>query len=211
MTDAHGTAFLAGGHPDSGTIAAFVDRTLTDHHRTALLAHFASCSDCRREMTDVQSAVLATARPASPSRARSWRWIVPLAAAAALVLAVRPPRPSPVPADDVASRVRGADPGPGADPALEPGHVAVVAPADGDTLGGERALAWRAAGADATYQVTVQDSAGTPVWSAPLSDTTAAIPPGTPLQRGALYYWSVDVRRADGSTGRSIVHRFIAP
>lgn len=211
MTDAHGTAFHAGAHPDGSTIAAFVDRALTDHERSALLAHFASCSDCRREMTDVQAAVLATARPASTSRGRSWRWLVPLAAAAVLILAVRPPRPSPVPAGDAPSRVRGADAGPAADGAAEPGRLAVVEPADGDTLGGERLLAWRAGGADATYEVTVQDSSGASVWNAPLSDTTTAIPAGTPLRKGALYYWSVDVRRADGSTGRSIVHRFVAP
>ncbi len=208
MTDTPETGYRGAGHPTSSAIAAFVDRRLHGEEREALLAHFASCTECRREMTDVRAAVGMTARQARTGGMVIARWPVVVAGlAAVLLLAVRLPRTGPVRAADAPPITRT----PASEPVVDPALLGVVAPLDEQPLAADRMLAWHAGGGDATYQVTVQDSTGAAVWSASLADTSVGIPDSARLVTGARYFWSVDVRRADGSTSRSGVHRFVAP
>jgi len=81
-----------GSHPDPDLLTAFVERTLPDRERTALLGHLADCSPCRE--------IVALAQPAEAeapvvsgvvrSRQRGWflRWGVLAACAAIAVSAV---------------------------------------------------------------------------------------------------------------------------
>lgn len=207
MTEPRGSAPHADGHPTSEAIAAFVDRCVNGTERDLLLAHFASCAECRREMTDVRTAVNASSGRRGVGDTVITRWPVLMASvAAALLLAVGLPRLTPERAASPALVTRT----PAAQSLTDPASLVVVSPVDGDTLPEARVLAWRAGGADATYEITVQDSTGALVWSATLADTTAVMPDSARLVGGARYFWSVDVRRADGGASRSGVHRFFA-
>jgi hypothetical protein len=87
--------------------------------------------------------------------------------------------------------------------------IEAVSPADGAAVpGGTPALVWRAVGADAMYLVTVQDTAGTIVWSTAVTDTTATFPRAVPLAAGHRYFWSVDARLADGQATKTEVRSF---
>ncbi len=207
MTDTNASASDSAGHPASDAIAAFVDRCVNDAERDRLLAHFASCAACRREMADVREAVTTAGREQRAGGAVSRRWpVLMVGLAAVLLLAIGLPRRTPI-------RVVGPEPvtrTPIAEPVTDPASLAVVAPMEGQALGVDRSLRWHTGGVDATYEVTVQDSAGAPIWSASLTDTIVVVPDSARLVAGAGYFWSVDVRRADGSTSRSGVHRFVA-
>lgn len=206
MTDTRDTIADAAGHPTSSAIAAFVDRSVHGAERDALLAHFASCAECRREMTDVRAAVAKSGSRQYGAVGMRARWPVALAGIAALLLvAIVLPRTSRLPDDGVpVTRT------PDVEPLTDAATLAIVAPVEGDTLTADRTLSWHSGGTDATYLVTVQDSTGSAVWSASLADTNIVLPDSARLVTGARYFWSVDVRRADGSASRSGVHRFVA-
>src|SRR5262249_24667952 len=72
---------------DAAMLAAWCDGTLNRRDRAAAEAHAASCSRC-------QAMLAAMARTAGPVPARKWwqlstvRWVVPIAATAALAVVV---------------------------------------------------------------------------------------------------------------------------
>lgn len=187
-------------HLSSERVAAFLDHRLTGADRERAVRHFASCAECREELTDSR-AVLDSARG---PRIRGWVTVGTVAAAiVALVLIPRV-------AIDRASeptRVRAES---GA--RLPDGTVAieVVSPADRSVVwpaGLE--LTWHPVAARAMYSVTVQDTSGTEVWSALSGDTSVAIPDSARLSSGRRYFWSVDARLDDGRTAKTGVRSFI--
>jgi hypothetical protein len=185
-------------HLDPDTLAAFVDGALGAADRGRAEAHLAACDTCRHELLAVRQ-LLASYRPAAQRR----RLVVPLAAAAALVLAVGLPMlnggqdTSPMPP------IRR----PGAEAALA---VSGLSPRPGSTVMADAPLefAWGTAEAGSTYRLTVVDSAGALVWSTETGDTTAVLPADIALASGQSYFWYVDALRSDGRSLTSGAQRF---
>ena len=187
-------------HIDAGRLAAFLDQRLTPAEHGRVLAHFAECASCRREMTSVKR-VLNTAR----KRPVIANGALAVLAAAALTIAFLPrlvSRETGTPLTPPSSeRAR--------QPDLTP-RIEIIHPNDGATVAKSRVeLRWRSIGRDATYRVVVQDSAGVPVWEATIGDTVAAVPAGVRLGSAGVYFWSVDAQLIDGRTARARVHRFV--
>ena len=207
---------MPGAMPEDGTIsphlsdveaAAYVDGRLSPAERERADEHLEGCAACRHEVIEVAN-VVAPSRPAPsrPAVARPRRrLLVPglgLAAAALAVLLVRPW------AGVARGRDQLRDAGPVAETEGVP-RIAVVRPAQGDTIGeGDRALAWRSAGADATYRLTVGDAAGRVLWRATTGDTTLAVPDSVFLRPGSTYFWHVDALLPTGLSATTRVQRF---
>jgi hypothetical protein len=177
-------------------IAAFIDSTLPANARAAAELHFSNCELCRAELASCLR--LATTLPARSTRRGPFVWA---AAAAVVVAAVLLPF------------ARSAT----APPTLERGSTTerteTMTPANGSVIRStDIHLAWKHDAAAVSYHVVLTDSAGTPVWSADLSDTSIAPPRALPLSSGARYFWRVDVLHADGSITQSRTAAFtIAP
>src|SRR3954465_4498783 len=79
----------AGPHPDAGQLTAFVEQSLIARERESVLAHLATCADCR-EVVTLAAPETASAAAASGAPGKSWftlpfmRWGA-IAAAVALV------------------------------------------------------------------------------------------------------------------------------
>jgi hypothetical protein len=187
------------GHLSSEHLAAFLDGRLTGAERERAVRHFAGCSECRSELTELRD-MLAVTRP------RSLGWFVAAVAAAGVLAIVTIPRMTIDVSGGGSERVRAED-------ARLPngrGDILVVSPADRSivpAIGVE--LSWRSAGVGASYTITVQDSSGNEVWRrTSLPDTSATVPDSVRLRRGSLYFWSVDARLADGNTAKTGPHTF---
>jgi hypothetical protein len=187
-------------HLSSDHVAAFLDGRLTGAERERAVRHFAGCSECREELTEVRDVLAgATSRPR--------RWVVPAVAAAAIVAFVTIPRIMGVVGGDPVERVRAEQSTPfsvgiNAIPVLSPADQASV-PQTGVEL------SWRSAGYGATYTITVQDSSGNEVWRrTSLADTSATVPDSVGFRPGSLYFWSVDARLIDGNTAKTGPHTF---
>ena len=199
MTDGRRTTDGA-EHLPHERMAAFLDGRLDALAREAVVAHFASCAECRRELVELRGVLRATRSPR-----RTLTWLSAAAGVAAvLAIAVLPRagrRPGRAP-ESVTDGTRAA--APVAAPA-----VSVVSPAaEGVVSAGAARLVWRAAGADAMYDVTIQDAEGSVAWSATVADTTVAVPATAALVAGRSYFWSVDARLADGQAVRSEIRSF---
>ena len=83
-----------GACPDSEDIASYLDGQLGPEQRAALQAHFADCASCRQLLAEVDhtlqplpvSAMSLAPASAEPRRRPLWQWVVPIAAAAAVML-----------------------------------------------------------------------------------------------------------------------------
>jgi len=195
MTEPRESAF----HLTDGRLAAFLDGRLTSGERDQVLAHFAACVSCRREMTAARKLL---AVPGAPRR--DWRLpVVTLAAAALVFIAV--PR---------LVRIQGLPPAGAsterAQPDVRPA-VQIVAPAERSiVIATAVAFQWRAVGADATYRLTLQDSTGAVLWETTVGDTSATLSWSVRLAPSQEYFWSVDAQLADGRTAKPAVGRFMS-
>ena len=73
--------------PDAEDVAAYLDGQGSPDQRATLLAHFADCDRCRELLAEVRGTLDALPAPASVTRRRQvWRWAIPIAAAAAVLL-----------------------------------------------------------------------------------------------------------------------------
>jgi len=197
-------------HLTAERVASYLDGYLTTTERDAALAHFAVCSDCRREMTGARR-VLATSSPSVVSRsvrfARTWRRVpvvIPVAVAAVLAFAVVRPMLREQRAAN--GPTRGPDRFPQSDVVA---RLATVSPGDGAAfVTGRDRFVWRAASGDAEYRLTVMDGTGGIVWSKSTGDTSATVPAEVSLTRGQEYFWSVDALLADGHSTTTRVHHF---
>ncbi len=172
-------------------VAAFVDRGLTRDQRTHVEAHLAQCEECRSEVVEVARLVRARAR-------RRWLVLVPLAAAAGVLLVVNPFAPS----SGRRAVERGGLPS-------SAGSVSTIAPAADAVLPLQRAtFIWHGAAAAASYRLTVTNEVGDVVWTGLTADTTIIIPDRIRLVAGRAYAWYVDVLLPDGRSNASAVQRF---
>ena len=194
MTDGRIRDERSGDHLTSERAAAVLDGRLTGDEREQAIRHLASCAECREEITELRSIL----DSAGASRSR---WFAVAAVTAAMLVFVLFPRGG---VDEVM---------PGTDLTRaeldSPTVLGTVSPADGDTLSQSRVqLIWRAAGAGATYLLTVQDTSGTVAWSSTTTDTSSAPPDRVRFTSGTRYFWSVDTRLADGRTAKTRVQSF---
>jgi anti-sigma factor RsiW len=160
-----------GPHLEAGLVSAYVDRRLGVSERADVEAHLAQCIDCRTEVVEVHRLI-----------SRHWAWlpwsvVLPLAAAAGLLLMILPNR-------EQAPTHRGQTQAPDAPVTLRPiGSVATV-----DTLRWSLVV-----GAD-RYRFTVFDAAGMVLWEGQTNDSVAAWPGAVRLLPRAEYYWKVEAR-----------------
>jgi hypothetical protein len=192
---------MTDSHLSVATIASYVDGTLDAEARADADRHLAACALCRGELSGVADLVvdLPTAR-----RGRGWRPIAGALAAAAVVgvLFMSPSR-----ARDGAGTTERTTRSAAA-------TLEIAEPrSDGGATGAlhDGRIAWRAVEPQATYRVTVTDTAGATRWSADTPDTSVVVPPSAGLVPGARYYLFVDALRADGWSLQSGPRTFTTP
>ncbi|MFI5118787.1 MAG: hypothetical protein ACHQM4_00150 [Thermoanaerobaculia bacterium] len=187
--------------PSSETLARAAAGELPSGERNELVSHLAVCSDCSEE--------LQLARPldemgaADAGGRRTWRFVLPLAAAVLLAAGVAIVMRSP-------SRLREPDAVRGAQPSGER-----MVPSNGARLHGPpAALEWTNAPPAESFEIVVFDAESTEVWrSAPSAAPKVVLPAAlrSSLKPGTPYYWRIlAVRGVERST--SPLFRFeIAP
>jgi hypothetical protein len=197
VTDLHSGEPLS-EHPTAEDVAAYLSAALPPGDRAALEEHLAECRECRQQVTSARRLLR---QHRAPKRAA---WLIPAAAAAVLVLAMlfRAPggfRPGPEP-------IRS---GQGTEGTEAASRIAVLAPADGDTVGlGAVVFVWRGQPGKPRYQFTLTDGSGRAVWTGATTDTTLTLPPAVSLDRGRTYFWTVDALSVDGRSLTTRNHRF---
>ena len=192
---------MESAHVGPERLAAYLDHQLPPPSRDEVIAHFAECAACRREMTEMR--VLLQAR----SKRRQWYIATPLlAAVAAVIVVVAVPSIRRVD-NEPSSSIRSA---PAITSTDQPQTISTISPADDAVLENERTVfAWRSIEAAATYRLTLQDSTGPTVWASSMEDTTAVLPAGLRLAPGQ-YYWSVAARLPNAVSAKTGVRRFLA-
>lgn len=178
---------IVDAHLSVDDIAAMIEGRLPSSRRAAVEAHLAECAECRAEFVDA-STVVSSAPEKSASR---MRW-VPVAAAAAVVIAAMP---------IILSRRGSAarDSERSATPAAT--SITTLTPAvDSRSSSDSVVFAWHAIPGVATYNVFVTDSAGALVYSTKTADTLITPAATLRLSPGSQYYWYVDALRSDGSS-----------
>jgi Putative zinc-finger len=191
-------------HLSSTQVSELLDERLDPGDRDSVITHLSTCAECRHEVAELHGALSRVHQP----RARS-RWMAGAAIAAAAVVAfVAIPRITTGPA---APHENPGSTRTSTSSVESVAQIRIVQPPDRAVVSSAVAFTWRAAGADASYMITVQDAAGAVIWFKPVSDTSAALPGSVKLASGAQYFWSVDARLADGSSASSgAPHSFTA-
>jgi anti-sigma factor ChrR (cupin superfamily) len=187
-----------GEHPSSEEVAAYLSDALTANERTTLEAHLAVCPQCRREVTSARRLIRSHRSPMVR------RWVVPAAAAAAVlaVVLLSPLRSARV--ERTASRAAED----AAVSATMP-KIRIVSPVSGDTVSGSRMVfVWQKVGDASVYRLTLTDASGSAVWEKDGPDTTLALPANLSLAKGQHYFWFVDALGADGTALTTGTHRF---
>lgn len=158
-------------HLDASLLALYLDRRATEPEGARVEQHLASCPGCRADWVAAQGVVQ------SPRARHPMLVLVPLAAAATLVLLLMP---------------QGRSPG-----HREPLVVTTQAPvgiAPSGNVTGPGAMVWsRVPGAD-RYRVSVFDSAGRVLWEQATPDTAMALPSSVRLAPHAVHFWRVYAR-----------------
>jgi len=201
MTGTNGTLPMTGNadpvlpHLENTEVAAYLDKVLSPADRSRVEGHLADCAECRAEVREVAQVL--------GSRTVPRRWIVIGTMAAAAVVAGLLLAPG--------ARVRTEA---GGAPRFREGAegvpaIAVVAPGESTAVAAEAVVfTWRAAAAEAHYQVRVLDATGGVVWTVETHDTTVSLPRTVTLERAGAYFWYVDALLADGGTATSGAHSF---
>jgi hypothetical protein len=166
-------------HLDDAELAALIDGGLEAETRTRVEAHLVACAECR--------ALLAwTGRSMAESRPRVRRVLMPVGLATAAVLSLLLLRPGTNPQPDLTRDI---------DASAAATTFAANAPAEGaeirlDTL----IFRWTAAGAGATYQLTLSAQSGAIIWTARTTTTSLALPDSVwrRVDSGRVHYWQVD-------------------
>lgn len=176
-------------HPSPEVLAAYASQAASAEERKAVERHLLVCPDCRRDWAEGVEL--------SATRSRR-RWLtvgIPVAAAAALAIAVLGPW-NHAPEAGAGRVFRGEQrEGTRSFPA--------IAPADGERVSLDTLVfRWHSEGDGAHYVLTVTDTNGDVVWTTNTSDTAVALPRTVALRPGERYYWYVDalLERAGSST-----------
>lgn len=166
-------------HLTAMEVAAYVDNGLRADARARVRSHLAECEECRGEL-------VAVARLARTGNRFGWKVLVPLAAAAALVLYFAPWQQS---SDSTAPVLR------------EPGVTTIVAPtpiAPRGAVTALLALTWSSVPLADRYKVTLFDGDGSVLWETQTADTTAVVAPTVRIVVGVPHYWKVAARTEPG-------------
>ena len=162
-------------------ILALVLGEAPEADRIATLDHVMSCPACHRDyeyLSAVEEAGDKTERIAG-RRAPQWRRILPLAAAASLVLAIGGLMLKDRAGDDGVER-GGA------------GGIALIAPGNEEVpAAGPLHFTWKSVPGAGRYVIEVQGAGGETVFSDSTADTTATLDGAGALSPGATYTWSV--------------------
>ena len=164
-------------HLDPAIIAAYVERVISGDERARVDAHLAECDECRREVVAVSDLVHRARTPAW----RSARVIIPLAAAAGLLLVLSPWRV-----------IRDIDPA-HREPAVIASQPPTVRAPMGPVVEAPSVIWSEVRGAN-RYRVTLYDSTGRVLWEAATTDTLVALPDSLALRHDARYFWRVHAR-----------------
>jgi hypothetical protein len=181
-------------------LSAFLDNDLSPRAREEVVAHFAQCAECRREMTATRELLR------QRSKRRAWYLAPPLlvAVAASIALVVVPSvrRVNNEPRNSIRSSS-------GATATDVRQSIETIAPTNDALLPNDTTrFVWRSIVGGATYRLTIQDSTGTTIWSTSAEDTTAILPDTVRLTPGE-YFWSVAARLPDASSAKTGAHRFV--
>ena len=165
-------------HLEAGRIAAYVESTLDPTMRPEIEAHLADCVRCQLEVVEVSR--LVRTLPRRPS----WQIIGPIAAAAALLIAIglwqmipNEPQPGPVLREPAITTA------PAPVPVAPVGQVARVA-----------SISWTSVPGADRYRLTVFDVGGEVVWESEGVDTASILPAAVRLEQGESYFWKVEAR-----------------
>ena len=192
-------------HVTSEDLAGYLEHRLDRESALRVESHMGDCAACRADLVQIRALIgaLPSSRE-SPHRYRSWPRRGWLAAAALVVAAL-------VPLARSAERRHGQAPVMRTAPSSA-ARIAVVAPdpaAQDRPVDPEKVVfTWRAVDGAGTYRITVTDSAGTPVFTTPTTDTSITAPPDLRLVHGGSYLWYVDALRSDGTTWSTGVQSF---
>lgn len=184
-------------HLTAEEIGRTVDGTLSGAERREIEAHLKDCSQCRREVADVQRLV---------RKRRRRRTIAVAAPAAAAILAAI----ALVVVDDPFSR--SADTTEVRTGSEETRVVDVVRPTDGAVITGDSVLlAWRPVAEATRYELHVTDAEGSVLVQESVRDTTVVLPVAEGLVEGGLHFWYVDALLEDGRALSTGTLRFRLP
>lgn len=172
-------------------LAAYLDRRLAGPEQERIESHLAGCAECRTELLETRQLLRQNHRPR--------RLVIGglLAAAAALILVVRP-------------AIETRNPGEASSP-LRAGPDAAMMVAYGPIGESSSALptfAWGAERGASTYRLTVTTAEGTTVWSVSAADTVVALSDSVRLRQGERYLWVVDALLDDGTTRSTGLREF---
>jgi anti-sigma factor RsiW len=177
-------------HLDDHAMARYVDGDAGAEERAQTERHLATCAECRAELLAIRQ--LVKSRPA-----RRWSFLMPAAAAAAVVLAVwigmehgAPTSAPSVTRDHLATTALAPRP-------LSP--VGSVARID--------SIAWTGAADARRYRLTVYSSTGQPLWQSTTSDTVVALPDSLRGAASPVAFWQV---KAESRYGRWIESELVA-
>jgi anti-sigma factor RsiW len=167
-------------HPDGDVLGRYFDHALGPDERAQVETHLADCAECRATLYEVGSILHTQPR-------RRWASLVPLVAAAAVLLLVwsgsdhRPPT-GPVTRDPALTTTRAPQP---------------VAPLG--SVSRVEVLQWSPVPGALRYRLTVFSGDGEVVWRTTVTDTAVAPPDSLRWIALTPYYWQI---KAETSHGR---------
>ncbi len=184
-------ALIDGPTPDCldlDTLGALADGSIDPALRVEVLPHLAACGHCRgtvasvsRILTDPE--VARELRAAGAPARRVWlRIAVPAAAAAVLLLMLRPGDRADRPADDLHRA-----------PTIANGSLPTSLAPVGNVAEAS-SLRWRAVPGADRYRVTLFDTEGRVVYASETTEPTTALPDSVRLTQERRYLWKVEAR-----------------
>ncbi|MEJ2204220.1 MAG: zf-HC2 domain-containing protein [Gemmatimonadota bacterium] len=166
-----------GAHLTDEQLVAYLGQELRGEDLKRVEGHLADCVTCRWEVVDANQILEAP-------RVRRLRVLVPVAAAAAVVLLFLSGGPEDAPTGrDRIHRETAVELSEAPSPLSPVGPVTAV---DG--------FAWTAAAGADRYRVTLFDAEGTVLWSTATADSVARLPESLTLEAGQPYLWRVEGR-----------------
>lgn len=178
-------------------VAAFLDGNLSGEHLARVESALADSADARAELVEA-SQMIATMPVARPNARRQRIIAFALTSAAVLAVVVVPSLYQKQRAPQVETERR--------TPALNSPNFRAIAPAERAAVASTMVrFVWERV-PSATYQITLTDVEGQPVWQTTTADTTVVLPATVTLRRPATYYWNVDALAPDGASTTTGVH-----
>jgi hypothetical protein len=168
---------------DDNALAAVVDGRLSADSEAPAMVHLASCERCQRAVAAIAGALADSGVAGEISalegtgRRRFYRLVIPLAAAAALLVVVWP---------HVTNPPHRAPPVQGTTAPMPLSPVGIVAEA--------KLLRWTAVSGADHYRITLSDAAGVVLYEQQVTDTEMVLPDSIHLVPARSYAWMVEAR-----------------